>query len=707
MITTTPYDSYNNQIGVRLSFLVADPEKAAEKSASLASYESIKKMGQRNQGFRLKEGKGAGNESLINWAALPHEWKTALIEKFGEPNKSYNPLQKHFSINPEAKKFYDYYQLPGGEYLSQKHREQFTVNASLLDAVKSLKIERTSVRRSRQGSIRGLRETLVKDAVAFQDHLKEMGLCQHTLPGSGKRFWMWYDKYHLSSKELDFESLIDGRIKNTNAQTVTPEMIELWQAIFAGQTRYKATYVEVALRYKDFLAGKIDILNTSTGELYDPKAACYNAASESTVYNYQSAWENRSASFSKRSGDRQRFKSDFDPWHKLGKPKFSGSIISIDDRQPPFQYEEGGKKKRMWFYMGIDLGSEAWTSWVWGSSKEGIIHDFYRQMVRNYFMWGKAIPHELECEMSLNSTYQNTLLQPGAMFQEVRIEANNARGKHIERYFGSLRYGLEKQLDGWIARPSARKESNQVVAGKIPTLPKSTIVENSLRVIETWNNQLHSNQDLHPGMTRWDVFMDKQHPNLNPTNWLGILPHIGYEQETSMKNGRIKLQGKHRVVGRDGKPLLGESLIQIMKQVEGQKVKVYWLDDNEGHVMKAMVFTESGRYVSELLSDHEHNGDLEYQRAKLEQTEQDHENRKLMSSYGSTVQAFINENAKAIESVAILKKEQPAAPKRFVMPGIKTYSPSEESAETLPTPEAGIPDSVYTKSFSTRTQDRF
>lgn len=702
MTTNSPYDSYNNQIGVRLSFVVSDPDKASENSAAFCSYDTLAKRAKRNPGFRLKEGKGAGNEALINWAALPNEWKDVLVEKFGEPQKAYNPLRKHFTVSAEAKRFFDYYQLPGGEYLSQKHREQFTINASVLDAVKALKIERTSVRRSRQGTLKGLWASMVKDAVAFQDHLKEMGLCQHTLPSSEKRFRMWFNGYESAG----FEALIDGRIKNTNAQTVTPEMIELWQAIFAGQRNYKATYIEVALRYKDFLAGKIDILNTGTGELYDPQAGCYNPASESTVYNYQTLWENKASSFSNRSGDRQRFKSDFDPYHKLGKPKYAGSIISIDDRQPPFQYEENGKKKRMWFYMGIDLGSEAWTTWVWGASKEGIIHDFYRQMVRNYFMWGKSIPYELECEMSLNSTYQNTLLQNGAMFQQVRIEANNARGKRIERYFGSLRYGPEKSQDGWVARPSARKESNQLPAGKVPTLPKSQIVENALKVIEDWNNQLHSDQDVHPGMSRWDVFMDKQLPNLSPTNWIGILPYIGYKQSSSMKAGRITLQGKSRVVGRDGKPALGESLIQIMKQIEGENVVIYWLDDNEGRVMKALVFTESGRYVSELLSDHECNGDLEYQRATAEQTEQDHENRKLMSAYANTVQSFISKNAKAIESVAILKKPEVAAPKRFVMPGVRSYTPSDSPAETLPD-QSPIPDSVYTKSFSTSTKDRF
>lgn len=237
----SPYDTFNNQIGVLLSYLISDPDKASEKSAAFCTYDTLAKRAQRNPGFRLKEGKGAGNEALTNWAALPNELKDVLVKKFGEPQKAYNPLRKHFSASADAKKFFDYYQLSGGEYLSQKHREKFTINASVLDAVRQLKIERTSVRKSRQGSLKGLWESLVKDTVAFQDHLKEMGLCLHTLPSSVNRFRMWYNGYESEGHE----ALIEGRIKNTNAQTVTPEMIELWQAIFAGQRKYIATYIGV------------------------------------------------------------------------------------------------------------------------------------------------------------------------------------------------------------------------------------------------------------------------------------------------------------------------------------------------------------------------------------------------------------------------------------------------------------------------------
>ena len=65
----------------------------------------------------------------------------------------------------------------------------------------------------------------------------------------------------------------------------------------------------------------------------------------------------------------------------------------------------------MWFYLGVDLGSEAIVTWVYGTSKEGIILDFYRQMVRNYAMWGLPLPAEIECESNLNADYRDGFLE--------------------------------------------------------------------------------------------------------------------------------------------------------------------------------------------------------------------------------------------------------------------------------------------------------
>ena len=119
-------------------------------------------------------------------------------------------------------------------------------------------------------------------------------------------------------------------------------------------------------------------------------------------------WENKAATHKLRSGNRQVYMGNFKPAHQLERPAFAGSLISIDDRNPPFKDLTG---KRVWFYNGIDLASECFTVFVYGKTKEGIIIEFYRQMLRNYTEWGLNIPYELEAESSLNSSFTNTFLQ--------------------------------------------------------------------------------------------------------------------------------------------------------------------------------------------------------------------------------------------------------------------------------------------------------
>ena len=673
------YEIHEGQVGVRLSYIVYGKSRYQSQqpdTLKLMSYSAYEKKAQRNPEIRLRAGKGSGNETLLSYSNLSNEWKHSIKQAFGCPQDVKNPLEPHFRIDEKAALYYsgdtvDSFRFADGTYLTPDQAEKYTLNASTLNALKSLKVQRESSRKMRGSSARGLWPSLISDLVQFNDVLKKTQNSQHSLPVTNKI------KAKLRKYEAEgYDALIDGRAKNNNAQKVSQSMINLWSDIYAGQRLYKPDYTEVHTKYEAFRHGLIDIINVDTGEIHDPHNPDFREASRSSVYAHQSAWENRSATHSKRSGDRQVFIGKHEVFHKFKQPQYAGSIISIDDRQPPFKTLAG---HRMWFYLAIDLGSEAITTWVHGETKEGIILEFYRQMVRNYSDFGVQLPYELEGESSLNSSYTGTFLKDGAMFAKTNIIANKARSKRIEAHFRQIRYGLEKKREGWIARPHAKDETNQAAADKTPRLPKETIVGNGLEDIATWNNTLHGNQELHPGLTRWDVFMDKQHPELQPMNWPAILHGLGKSTKSTMKAGRIILQGKHRVVGHHGTVATGEALINILKKIEGQEIVVRWIDGNQGQLLKALVYDLSGHMVCELL------GDLAYHRATLERTPSCKLNQELTSAYANTVTAFIARGKKAINKTAIIHKPQAPTANRFVMPGAAPkYSPKIAEAEPLP-----------------------
>ncbi|MBY0244976.1 MAG: hypothetical protein K2Q03_05955, partial [Sphingobacteriaceae bacterium] len=350
---------------------------------------------------------------------------------------------------------------------------------------------------------------------------------------------------------------------------------------------------------------------------------------------------------------------------------FSGSILSIDDRNPPFKTLKGD---RVWFYLGVDVGSRAITCWVYGDKKEGIILEFYRQMVRNYAEWNLCLPAELECEMSLNSSFTNTFLKPGVMFDDIKMEANNARGKYIERVNGELRYRMEKGREGWLARPKALSEPNQAGADieKVPRLPFDRIVNECLQDIEDWNNEKHPTDTL----SKWDYFIQNQHPDLKPTNYKAFMRHIGYKTDTSCNVGNIRFNNDYYLIADNGKVAKGETLIRHMMAIEGKDISVYWLDDNDGKVLKALAYYQ-GEYVCEIVAKPKPN------RAKIERGDKDYEYEAQLAAYTNTVDSFARNEYHELDMVTIIDN-RPKPERKFKIKTLRPFIHTDEVAEVLP-----------------------
>lgn len=626
----------------------------------------VRRYKDKNYGIKRLQVGGNGRRMLIDFDSLRKE----IQEGIGDPRKSDHPLEKFYSRDPEAVKFYsDFQYISDKSYLLPHAREQYITNASVMQAVLKLRTAREQDRIAKGGKTRGIDQTLLEDAISFNNILEKKHGTSHNLPTSYRHFKTAMKKF----QQMSYVGLIKdaaGRSKK-NAQKTNEFIMQLLNDLFAGQD-HKPTATEVARQYRAFLEGELEIYSSKAdGEAYDPEGL--PELSLSTITNYLADWDSTIGTHAKRSGDRQKLMQNFIPYHSLKQPTFAGSLLSIDDRQPPFEYEKG---KRMWFYNGIDLASEAFTCFVWGKTKEGIIMEFYRQLVRNYHEWGINLPDGLECESSLNSSFKDTFLQEGSMFQNVRIEANNARGKRIEAYYRPLRYQLEKEREGWLARPFALSESNQL--GSVPKkiIPYEDIVQASLDDLRTWNNMEHSKIK---GKTRWEVFMDNQNPDLKPTNYKAILPYLGRKTETSCHAGIAKLQNGEWLLGDNGDIYTGENLVNLMQKVEGKTFDTYWLDGNNGEVIKALVYMD-GRYICELFPK------PIYNRAAKERTDEEEEARNLMIRYAVTIQGYQKLKKNALTPLTVVDHRKKTLNDKFQIPGlknIKTERPTEYQQEAI------------------------
>lgn len=607
---------------------------------------------------------GNGRELLIDFDSLPENIRTAL----GDPRKTNHPLERYFEFDPEALRYYGKFERAGNG-LKPEEQDKYVINASVLNALAQLEQERIRLRISMKNPspTKGLIESLRTDAESFQNSLLTKYQCQHTLPASG-RFKEAYRAYKSAAEpnEAYYTLIKDPEGKAVqNARKVDNQIEMLLNAIFQNQS-HKPTPTDVSKQYAGFLSGYVEVYNADTGELYDPKD--FKKLSPSTVINYLNKWENKIATHGKRSANRQVYMNTFKPHHQMDLPELAGSMISIDDRQPPFWYDKG---QRAWFYIGMDVASHCITTVVYGKSKEGLIVDFYREMVRQYAAWGYNLPLELECESSLNSSFRNTLLRPGAMFENVRIEANNARGKYIERAFGSLRYEVEKEAFGWIGRPHAKREANQTAPGQNTIIPFDQLIEARMHDLATWNNMPHPEN---PEISRWDYFTQRQNPETKPTNWEAILPVIGHKTESSCKLGFVNLQGKKRAIAKNGQILTGESLIKMMKVLEGKSVDVYWLDAKDQTVLKALVYQDN-RLICEVMEM------PRYNRAIAERTPECHAAYTLQSSYVATVEAFGKSQKNKIENVQIIDRIPKTVNSNFSFSNMpKPYKPTQEAA---------------------------
>lgn len=641
----------------------------------------------------LQNGGGKNRKLIVDFDSLP----THIQKELGDPRLLEHNLLYFYKTDAIAVDFYTSFRRPDGLYMRPEEQQRYITNASVLISLLHLRSRHEAERIKTGMSLRGIYNFLCDESNSFNPILLEKFKLEHNIPTHPTRFKetlnAFETPFNYGDREwpYNFFSLIkdaEGKRKQ-NPIKVDDNVNMILNGLFKT-IPHKPTPTEIHRTYDAFLSGYAQVYNEDTGEIYNPKE--YPKLSERTVSNWLAKWEYRAATHKSRSGDRQQYMNKYVIHHQLERPKFAGSLISVDDRNPPFKDLSG---ERVWFYNGLDVASGCITTFVYGKSKEGIIKEFYRQMLRNYTEWGINIPDGLEAEMSLNSSFVDTFLKEGNMFQNVRIEANNARGKRIERDNGILRYNIEKERPGWLARPTAKSEANQAGPDKVPKIPYEQIIEGAIEDIYTLNNSPHMDDEE---KTRWEYFLEMQHPELRPTNWQTVLPYIGYPQETSCNGGYINLQGRKRAIAMNGEICRGEELINALKVIEGKELMVYWLDDNSGKVLKALAFCD-GRFICEVQEM------PRYNRAVIERTEDDKKAREIQSAYVMTVESFIRKQEKALQNINVIKKPKPAPKNGFFIPGIDTRPTiitNPESPEVVDTDESDKYKGLNTKGFSWR-----
>ena len=607
---------------------------------SVPNYKQLKARGQINV---VRDGGGLGNYVLVEVATLPVRFRERIQEKYGEMKVDIlrDWFAQHYVMDAKARAFYTRFRFDNGEALPPEHINEYTVNASVLQAVIALLNDTKILRKAMQGG--GVNWSEMAGAISY--YQAEFG---HTLPLSTNRFKARVNEF----RESGYECLISKKFQNQNKRKVTYTIERLVLSLAAQEQRPYATVVMEM--YNQFLCGELEVTDLETGEIYNPeefvdKKGNPIVLSEGTIANILNDHKNK-ALLSKVHDSSWDFNNRYRPYHLRKVATFAGSKISLDDRDLPRPMHNGQRVKA---YYAYDVASGAVVGYAYSRLKtKELFIDCMRNMFQTLDRNGLYMPAELEVEHHLVSNFADGLMNAGTVFPLIRwCNPGNSREKRAEHFNRTKKYSVEKRLQTNIGRWYAKLEANRPKEEKVydelnntykvKTYSYEELVADDIRAIQEYNSQLHPNDKKYPGMTRWDVFCQTQNPDLAAWDRHVLYRYIGECTETSIR------QNMYCTVQYQQFRLPSPDVIEKLAP-RNNKVLAYYLPDIDGNISEVYIY-QNDKFIATC-------GLLErYNEATAEQTDADREAYIEQSKYVAQFDSMMRQGK--IQKVAVVSKK--------------------------------------------------
>ena len=213
----------------------------ASSGESVMSYACYRKLAQRKSITVLRPGKGLDHCALVDYDSLPTRFKQRFIAIYGDPHMKESQDQE-LRIDTDARSFFEEYCLSDGTHIKGDKIAEFTLNASVLNAL--IEMERTqSVQRRLHGNSTPINWPPIY--AACEELRDRYG---HTLPKSIARLRDKIREYKRDS----YNCLVSGHLVNGNACKITAEAGDFLVALKCSRTpvynnaQILAKYNEVA-----------------------------------------------------------------------------------------------------------------------------------------------------------------------------------------------------------------------------------------------------------------------------------------------------------------------------------------------------------------------------------------------------------------------------------------------------------------------------
>lgn len=615
-----------------------------EELAPIMSVPNYKKLAARKEINVVRPGKGLGSYALVEIATMPLRFQERIKLKYGDMKEDVirNWLGSHYHIDAKAREFYTRFRFDNGDALPPEHIQEYTVNASVIEAVMRAMEDATFMRKAIKAGPVNWGEL----AGAISYYQAEFG---HTLPVSSNRFKKRVNDF----KANGYESLISRKFMNQNRRKVTYDIERLLLSIDAQPEQpFNTTVWE---QYNLFVQGELELYDPETGEVLNPadftdKDGNPLVLSPATVANYLNNPKNK-ALRGKLHMSQWDFNNAYRPYHLRSIGEYSLSKVSLDDRDLPRPMKDGNRVKA---YYAYDVVSGAVVGYAYNRYKTTeLFLDCMRNMFQTLDRNGMYIPAELEVEHHLVSDFADGLMQAGTVFPLIRwCNPGNSREKRAEHKNREKKYGVEKRTQVGIGRWWAKLEANRPKEEKVydeknntykvKTYSYEELVADDIRAIQTFNAQPHPNQKRYPGMSRWDVLCAHQNPNLAPWDKAVLYRFIGQHTETTIR------QNTYCTVMYNQYGLPSPEIIEKLEP-RNYKVDAYYLPDADGTINEVYIY-QNGRYIATCKPV------ARYNENTAEQTEYDKAAYTEQSKYVAQFDKMMKDGK--IKRVGILAKEE-------------------------------------------------
>lgn len=615
-----------------------------EELAPIMSIPNYKKLAAKEKINVVRSGRGLGGYVLVEIATMPLRFQERIKLKYGDMKEDVirNWLGSHYHIDAKAREFYTRFRFDNGDALPPEHIQEYTVNASVIEAVMRAMEDATFMRKVMKAGPVNWGEL----AGAISYYQAEFG---HTLPVSSNRFKKRVNDF----KANGYESLISRKFMNQNRRKVTYDIERLLLSIDAQPEQpFNTTVWE---QYNLFVQGELELYDPETGEVLNPadftdKDGNPLVLSPATVANYLNNPKNK-ALRGKLHMSQWDFNNAYRPYHLRSIGEYSLSKVSLDDRDLPRPMKDGNRVKA---YYAYDVVSGAVVGYAYNRYKTTeLFLDCMRNMFQTLDRNGMYIPAELEVEHHLVSDFADGLMQAGTVFPLIRwCNPGNSREKRAEHKNREKKYGVEKRTQVGIGRWYAKLEANRPKEEKVydeknntykvKTYSYEELVADDIRAIETFNAQPHPNQKRYPGMSRWDVLCAHQNPNLAPWDKAVLYRFIGQHTETTIR------QNTYCTVMYNQYGLPSPEIIEKLEP-RNYKVDAYYLPDADGTINEVYIY-QNGRYIATCKPV------ARYNENTAEQTEYDKAAYTEQSKYVAQFDKMMKDGK--IKRVGILAKEE-------------------------------------------------